>query len=156
MAVTALKTGDTGWSDGPHPSAPSPASATLLETLRDLARGAQLSGPLDLDHGCALIAATGDADPRAAGAALVRAVDAASLRPLVFHRRPGGAPAFGEAWLLRLVETLRDGDADSATFLVHRMIRRDRRRVVLWLAGRFAASLRCEDRVCAGAAQQTC
>ena len=122
-------------------SAPTGADAQLLETLRELARSIQLSGPLDLDLGCALIAATPRASLRAHGVALLRAVDASALRPVVFHRRAGGPMAFGEAWLLSLVSALRDGDSDSALFLVGRMIRRERRRVVVWLAKRFAAAL---------------
>ena len=124
------------------PRAMRPADAALLEVLRDLARAAQLSAPMDLDVGCALIAARPEDSLRAHGAALLRAVDASALRPVTFHRRAGGTLAFGEAWLLALVTALRDGDADSAVFLATRMIRRERRRVVLWLAERFATALR--------------
>lgn len=127
------------------PRDPAPGLSTsdtaLLETLRACARAAQRGPRLDLDIGCALLAPPAGTEVAVWGAALMRALDGAALRPMGFHPRGARQVAFGEAWTLRLVTALRNGDVASALFLAGRGVRRERRRQVLWLAGRLADAL---------------
>jgi hypothetical protein len=125
-------------SPSPSPSARrrplSPPDRSLLEALRAAARAAQRGGrgPVEPPAGAAA---------EVWGVALMRALAEAAARPLVFHPRGADAVAFGEAWALGLVTALGAGDAASATFLAGRVVRRERRREVLWLARRYAEAL---------------
>ncbi len=123
----------------PPPAGPAPgdADAALLEDLRRWSLAALCGPPLDLDRACALIAPAGEAARDACGRALLAALDGAALRPLSFHPRGAAVPAFGEAWLLALLRATAEGDGDSARFLVARAVRRERRRLILWLARRL-------------------
>lgn len=113
---------------------------SLLQTLRGLAQSAQRRGRIDPDRACALIAPSAEAAVEVYGTALLRLLDVAAGRGLQFHRRGAPTLAFGEAWLLRLVTACARGDADSATFLVSRLVARPYRGPALWLAGRLAAA----------------
>lgn len=115
---------------------------SLLQMLRALAQAAECRGRIDPDRACALIAPPAEAAVEAYGTALLRLLDVAAGQGLHFHRRGAPTLAFGEAWLLRLVTACARGDADSATFLVSRLVARPHRRAVLWLAHRLADAAR--------------
>jgi len=122
----------------PPPVGPA-ADGDLLDDLRRWSLAALCAPPLDIDRACALIAPNSAAAREIYGCALLAALDAAVLRPLRFHPRGSATAAFGEAWLLALLQAVARGDADSARFLVARAVRRERCRPVLWLAGRLVA-----------------
>lgn len=152
QAIRATR-GDAALLPFPSRAAPAPAmhgcdvaaaDRPLLEALRGFARAALLAPPADLDRGGAGLGCSPvDAGPEVAfaahGAALLRALDAAALRPLTFHNRAARPVTFAEAWLVRLLAALRRGDGDSAAFLIGRGVQRSRRGLVLALARRVAA-----------------
>lgn len=114
------------------------ADRVLLETLRASARAAECAPRLDHDAALGL----GEEAPVARiGAALLRALDSAALRPLPFHPRGTAGLAFGEAWAMGLLLALRRRDPASAAFLLRSGVRRERRREVQRLAERLVARL---------------
>lgn len=114
----------------------------LIEYLRDLARGVQLSAPMGLEQTCSLV------DPgsaRAFGMALMRALDAVATQPMAFHPRGAREASFDELWLVRLVRCIEADDTDSVRLLIGRRVSRMGRRTVTWLARGFAERL---DEIC--------
>lgn len=119
LLTTADRTGEGG----------AACDRALLEVLRACARAAQRGPRVDPERAAA-----------ADGVTLISVLDGAALRRLTFHPRGAAEVAFGEAWVLRLLTALRAGDHGSARFLIERMVRRDRRRLVWTLAARLATA----------------
>lgn len=113
----------------------------LLAVLRGLAREAQLSGPIALETTCRLMDAAPEDQARAYGAALLRSLALVATRPLVFHPRGAAEVGFDEAWLVRLVRCLAEGDEDSARLLIGSRVLRIGRRIIAFLAKGFAERL---------------
>jgi hypothetical protein len=118
----------------------------LIEFLRECARAAQLSEPLELHRVCPLA----EDSARAYGRALLRALGAASARRMVFHPRRTQEVGFDERWLLRVLRALQSGDDASAAVLIAGRSARPGRRVLGWLARGLAERL-SRDGVDAGA-----
>jgi hypothetical protein len=114
------------------------ADRRLLRLLRAVARQAQLSGPIAVDHVCSL---TEPADPVAYGLALMRTLDAVASRPMLFHPVGAEEVGFDEMWLVRLVRCLQGGDTASARLLIDRRTERMGRRAVAFLAQGLALRL---------------
>lgn len=112
--------------------------SVLLDWLRRLARRAQLSAPIAVDHVCSLGA---PASAETYGLALMRTLDAVAKRPLVFHRSGSSEAGFDELWLLALLRALNDGDSASARLLIVSRAGRSGQRAVAFLAQGVAARL---------------
>lgn len=110
----------------------------LLARVRGLARRAQLAAPLAIDGTCRLADPGPAGEAEAYGAALLRSLAEVAVRPLVFHPRGAVEVGFDEAWLVRLVRCLAEGDEDSARLLIGSRVTRIGRRVVTFLAKGFA------------------
>jgi hypothetical protein len=122
------------------PGVPSLANGdrSLIKQLRRMARQAQLSSPISIDHACSLIAPAGAQE---FGLALMRTLDAVALRPLQFHPVDAAEVGFDELWLIRLLRCLEAGDAASARLLIDTRTQRVGRRAVAYLAQGLAARL---------------
>lgn len=125
---------------GPFPGAVllSAADRHVLRRLRRMARQAQLSSPIAIDHACSLIAPSG---PDEYGLALMRTLNAVALRPVNFHPVGAEETTFDELWLMRLLRCLQAGDVSSARLLIDTRTQRIGRRAVAFLAQGLAARL---------------
>ncbi len=113
-----------------------------LDLLRRHAAAARHGRRIDIFRACTLIAAE---DARVADAhadVLMRTLPEALGHQPVFHRPGTSERSFDEAWLMRLIERVEAGDADSATFLAARRVDRVQRRSLLFLVSGLSRSLR--------------
>jgi len=122
----------------PVPSAlPEPA----LSALRAVAARSRLDPRSDIEATCQLLRSDPGQAAEAYARALLRAVSHALGRPVRFHRPGVTAVTFDEAWVMRLLGSLRKGDLDSALFCIGSQIPRERRASVRFLAGALADRL---------------
>jgi hypothetical protein len=110
----------------------------LLDHLRSVARDARCKAHTDLFRACATLSRDRAEAFWAASEVLVRCLSQAlGRRPVLL--RPGEAEmSFDEAWLVRLARALEQGDAGSATFLLHSRVPAHARRNLVFLLRRVA------------------
>jgi hypothetical protein len=127
----------------PRP-APSPTHADLpgaIDALRRLAMENRLAPRVEPERECALLRTAPEAAAVAYARALLRILPAATGRRIAFHRPGAACLTFDEAWLLRLLAALAEGDAASAQFAIRSRIGRAMRGPVRFLAAGLAARL---------------
>lgn len=131
------------------PTLPLPASMPrrpqpwepALDALRAVAARSRLDPRSDIEATCQLLRSDPEQAAEAYARALFRTVAHATGRPLRFHRPRVAAVTFDEAWVMRLLDSLRMGDLDSALFCIGSQIPRERQALVRFLAGRLAERL---------------
>lgn len=122
----------------PGPSAlPEPA----LSAIRAVAARSRLEPRSDIEATCQLLRSDPGQAAEAYARAFLRAAAHAIGKPLRFHRPGVAAVTFDEAWVTRLLGSLRCGDLDSALFCIGSRVPRARRASVRFLAGALAERL---------------
>ena len=124
----------------PHAAACEPDAR--LDLLRRHAAAARHGRRIDIFRACTLIAAEDVRVAEAHADVLMRTLPEALGHQPVFHRPGTPERSFDEAWLMRLIERVEAGDADSATFLAARRVNKVHRRSLLFLISGFTRSQR--------------
>lgn len=132
-AAAALR--DFPAADPGHPALP------LLDRVRRLAMDCRLAPRLDADRYCALLRAEKGPAGAAHLSGLMRLLPIALGRRAVFHRPGAREMTFDEAWLLRLVASIRAGDRDSVAFALASRVPRHLRAPIRFLAEGLANAL---------------
>ncbi len=117
------------------------ADGRLVASLRRLARASRAAPRLDLHRACALLAHGSDEAADVYGMTLLRALDREAARTVVFHAGHNAAPSFDELWLLRILRLFQGGDEAGARFLIAGRVPMRSRRMIAFLAARFAEGL---------------
>lgn len=112
-----------------------------LNRLRLLSLRCRAARRIDVFLACALLAMDRVEAAQAFAEALLRALPQATGKPLNFLFPGARERSFDESWLLRLVETVRQGDGDSTTFLIASQVRKPYRRQIAYLAKGLAEGL---------------
>lgn len=127
-----------------RPARPAAAAGTLgapLEALRALASRSRIAPRMDLDRACSLLRTDPGPAAEAFALAFLRGVAAATGRAVVLHRPGAESLSFDEAWMLRLIGSIRTGDTDSALFCLCSRIPQPRRAAIRFLAWGLAERL---------------
>ena len=114
------------------------AVMTTLSEIRMTALACRSAARTDIFEACALLATTRGAARDAYCQALVRCLEQALGRAPVFFRPDVVQMSFDEAWLSRLMETVRRGDEDSLAFLLRSRVGVPHRRLLGYLIGQIA------------------
>ncbi|KAA9006097.1 hypothetical protein [Histidinibacterium aquaticum] len=122
-------------------SALTPGDRDLLGRLRMTGMRCRAAARSDLFDTCAALGSDREAGSAAFAEALMRSLDQVPGRRWVLYRPGSRDVSFDERWLLALIDALRRGDEDSATFLIRRRIAHADRRPLGFLAAGLARTL---------------
>lgn len=112
-----------------------------LNRLRLLALRCRAARRIDLFSACALLSLDRGEAAQAHAVALLRALPQALDKAPVFHVPGAREISFDEAWILRLLQAIRQRRGDSIAFLIASRIRAPHRRQVAFLAKGLAEGL---------------
>ncbi|MEM9147396.1 MAG: hypothetical protein AAGC57_14490 [Pseudomonadota bacterium] len=126
-----------------HRETPDPAEfvSVCLERARHCAFRAQLDRRIDCESLTDLERCSGCPFQDETLSLLLKLMPMAFGRRVVFHRPGASDTTFDEAWLLRLIESVRNGDEASATFALCSRVERRLRPAMRNLAKRCAENL---------------
>ncbi|SMX44203.1 hypothetical protein [Actibacterium lipolyticum] len=126
------------------PRAPVPFDDEMLQRLnklRLLAMRCRAAAHLDMFTACALLSQNKDEAASAFAEAMLRTLQQGLGRPAVFYAPGTKEVSFDEAWLLRMMSCVRDGDQASFTFLISSVLDQSMRRSVAFLVRGLAERL---------------
>ena len=115
-------------------------SGPLLDHLRQVARHVRCKGHVDMYRACDALSENREIAAQASSEVLMRCLSQALGRRPVLFRTGEPVISFDEAWLMALARSLRDGDASSATFLLHSRVPAHARRPLIFLLGNVVDS----------------
>ena len=126
------------------PRAPAPFDDEMLQQLnklRLLAMRCRAAAHLDMFTACALLSQNKNEAASAFAEALLRTFNQGLGRPAVFYAVGAKELSFDEAWLLRMMSCVRDGDEASFAFLISSVLDRSMCRSVAFLVRGLADRL---------------
>ena len=112
-----------------------------LNRLRLIALRCRAARRIDLFSACALLSLDRGEAAHAHAMALLRALPQALEKAPVFHVPGAQEISFDEAWILRLLQAIRERRGDSIAFLIASRIRPPHRRQIAFLAKGLAEGL---------------
>ena len=121
----------------PRPDS-APERSGFLNHLRFVAMACRVKRRTDLFEACALLHVNGVASVAAHAEALVRCLDEALGRKVVFHTPGAAEQSFDETWLAQLGKSAAQGDDASVSFLIGSRVKPEHRRLVRFLVHRIA------------------
>lgn len=139
--MTAVRKLERAGAPAPIPRELDPEARVALNSLRTTALKCRSSAQLDLFRACRMLSADHREANEAVTEALIRTLGQSLGRKPRFYRPHSHALTFDEAWILSLLSAIRQGDEDSATFLLCSRVGREARRSVAFLATGLAAHL---------------
>lgn len=112
-----------------------------LNRLRLLSLRCRAARRIDVFSACALLSLDRSEAAHAHAAAFLRALPQALEKAPVFHIPGAREISFDEAWILRLLQAIRQRQGDSIAFLIASRIRPCHRRQIAFLAKGLAEGL---------------
>lgn len=112
-----------------------------LNRLRLLALRCRAARRIDVFSACALLSLDRSEAAHAHAAAFLRALPQAFEKAPVFHIPGARDVSFDEAWILRLLQAIREDRGDSIAFLITSRVRACHRRQIAFLARGLAEGL---------------
>lgn len=107
----------------------------LLNKLRFHASQCRASAYLDIFSACSVLDPNADRAEDAQMRVLLRVMGQALEKEPVFHRPGEPTLSFDESWLMTALTARAEGDDDSFTFLLHRRVSKEKRRIFSLLLG---------------------
>lgn len=105
----------------------------FLDHLRHASRDVRCKGYVDMFGACAALSRNEAVAATAASEVLMRCLSQALGRRPILFRADEPEMSFDEAWLLALARSLREGDAESAAFLLRSRVPAHARRHLVFL-----------------------